>query len=308
MTMVFWAAFILSLLTMNTKVPIDIFTELSEDFIQRKVNSVAYVYFRPFIDLGLPLFICGWLEKTRRWHYLQILSLLGYIVINVVFFKFRHALLLAALVVLSSFMMMSDSMRRVKLVSFFLVVSTLTAVWFFSTSEGDWLAKRIKEFDKPNSAVEYRTPEIRYYFNTMGYEWLWGRGIGGTFYGGRTPRFKIYLREGVHVGWITFTLKGGLPLLFIMFSFFAAGIKRNKKILQSEPFYLMAKYWTPVLFIDWLMDPITLQATTMPVYGLSFMLMAQFGKRYIAYKDGQLNSRVSTIGRWNEYRVSLKMH
>jgi hypothetical protein len=284
LTIVFWAALVLSLLTFNIQGPSAelVPSEIKEGFKGRYVYGIAYGFFKPFIDLGLPLSIHGWLEKNRRWHYLQVLSLVGYLVINVVLFKFRHALALSALVVFASFVMKSSATRKLKIIFLILIMFIFAFSWL-CTSNGILFMHRMKQFDNSEKVVDYRLPETEYYFKIMGNEWLWGRGLGGTFYGGRSFDLKhpIRIREGVHIGWVSFTLKGGLPLLIIMLTFFGAGLKINRQRQQREPYYTIARLWVPIFFLNWLVDPISFSAVNVPVYGLSFLLMARFGKKLV---------------------------
>ena len=126
--------------------------------------------------------------------------------------------------------------------------------------------------------------EVLYYFEKMDYEWLWGRGLGGTFYQrwSLNPKAPENWRSGVHIGWVSFTLIGGLPLLFIMLTFFGAGIRKNKQKMQRGPYYTLARFWIPIFFVNWLVNPISFHAVYIPVYGLTFLLMAQFGKRLVS--------------------------
>jgi hypothetical protein len=287
LTVVFWAAFILSLLTFNIRSPeSDIFAAASMEkgygLYDRHVDSIAYAFFRPFIDLALPLFIRGWLERTNRWHYLQILSLVGYLVINVGLYKFRGALVFSALVAIAALVMPSGIARKIKLICITLIVILLASSWLV-TKEGDVFTGRVKEFDKSNKVVGYRSPEVVYYFRIMDNDWLWGRGLGGTFFARWSLKANdpVNIRSGVHVGWLSFTLFGGLPLLLIMLTFFAAGIKKDKR-KRRDPYYIIARLWVPIVFVDWLVNPLELGLAYLPVYGLTFLLLAQFGKRPVS--------------------------
>jgi hypothetical protein len=294
LTVVFWAAFILSVFTFDIEGPWVNETplELREGFEGRYAFGIAYMFFRPFIDLGLPLFLLGLLERSRRWHYLKILSLVGYLIINVILFKFRHALALSVLVLLAGILMPSNITRKLKILSLAFVLIIVASSWIY-TKHGATFVNRIEKFDEANKVVDYRLPELQFYFSTMGHEWLWGRGLGGTFYGGRTVNYKhpIRIREGLHIGWVSFTLKGGLLLFFIMLAFFAAGLRKNRKRLQYEPYYRIARFWIPIFFVSWLVNPVTFHAAYVPVYGLSFLLMAQFGKRSVAVSQIEQSTR-----------------
>jgi len=274
-TVVFWAAFILSAFTYDIRVneaDLNLFAS-GADNQGRYVDSVAYMFFRPFISLGLPLFIYGWLEKNRRWHYLQILALVGYIVINVMIFKFRGALVLAGLVGAAAILMHTSITRKIKLILLAMAAIIVVFGWI-GTKEGSLFTKRAKKFDTTNKAIEYRLPESERYFKVMGYEWLWGRGLGGTFKYNNTDWGRN--RGGVHIGWVTFTLKGGLPLLIIMLSSFGSWIGKKRKL---DPYHTVAWFWIPIAFVDWLVNPIALNVPYMLGYGLTFLLMARFGKR-----------------------------
>lgn len=288
LTAAFWAAFTLSLLTFNIRAPsADLIPSESEEkgygLYDRHASSIAYAFFRPFLDLGLPLFIHGWLERTNRWHYLQIGSIAGYLIINVALYKFRGPLVFSALVAMAALVMPSSITRKMKLLCLIVIVIMFASSWIYSKG-GAVFKSRVKQFDESNKVVGYRLPESVYYFKQMGNEWLLGRGLGGTFYG--RVSFKANdrrnIREGVHIGWISFTLMGGLPLLFIMLTFFAAGIRKNKERMRREPYYIIARFWRPIFFLNWIVNPISLGALYLPVYGLTFLLLAQFGKRPVS--------------------------
>jgi len=297
LTIVFWSAFILSLLTFTIVGPSAGVIPEIEDNYGRYRNSIAYGYFRPFIQLGLPLFICGWLERTSRWHYLQILSLVGYLVINVILFKFRGALALSVIVVLVALVMPSSISQKLKLLCLTLIIVIFASSWIY-TGDGVIFMKRLNKFDDSNKVVDYRLPETKAYFEKMGYEWLWGRGLGGTFYGRVTfnPKDPINMRTGVHIGWVSVTLKGGVPLLFTMLTFFGAWIRKNKKGLQRAPYYTAAKFWIPIFFVNWLVNPISFHAVNVSVYGLSFLLMAQFGKRSVSTEESSETPKAAVHG------------
>jgi hypothetical protein len=111
----------------------------------------------------------------------------------------------------------------------------------------------------------------------MDNEWLWGRGLGGTYKYNNTDWGRN--RSGVHIGWVTFTLKGGIPLLIIMLTFFGAWIRKKRQRFKHDRYYTTAWFWIPIFFVDWLVNPILLHVSLILVYGLTFLLMARFGKQ-----------------------------
>lgn len=277
-TVVFWVAFIMCLLTYDIRLISADLNSFAGDLDNqgRYTDSVAYMFFRPFTSLGLPLFIHGWLEKKSRWHYLQILSLVGFLMVNVIIFKFRGALVLSALVVVAAILMRTGIARKLKILLLAMAAIIIVLGWM-STKDGSLYTKRVARFNETEKAVKYRTPESERYFKVMGYEWLWGRGVGGTYQYSDTDWGRN--RSGVHIGWITFTLIGGLPLLIIMLTFFGAWISLKRRRFKHDQYYTAAWFWIPIFFADWLVNPIVLNVTQIPVYGLTFLLMARFGKR-----------------------------
>lgn len=277
-TVVFWVAFVLCILTYDIRsISADI--NYVADNEGRYTTSIAYMFFRPFIILGLPLFIHGWLEKNSRWHYLQILTLPAYLLINVMMFKFRGALVLSGLVAIAAILMHTSIARKLKIL-FLAMVAIVFVLGWISTKGGVQFSERMERFNKTNDIVEYRLPESEKYFKVMGYEWLWGRGLGGTYKYNNTDWGRN--REGLHIGWVTYTLIGGIPLLIIMLTFFGAWIRKKRQRFQRDRYYTVAWFWIPISFVDWLVNPISMHVSYILVYGLTFMLMARFGKRSMA--------------------------
>ena len=302
MTIVFWAAFILSLLTFNIRGPGAVFLlaeseEQGYGLYGRYASSIAYEFFRPFIELALPLFIYGWKERTNKFHSLQVWSIVGYLIIEVAIFKFRGVLAFAAMVVMAALLMPSSIKQKMKLLFLTFIVILAASGWLL-TKGGEIFTSRMKDFDKSNKVVQYRLPETLYYFHAMGYEWLWGRGVGGTFYGHITNKVDDprNMREGVHIGWVTFTLVGGLPLLFIVLTFFAAGVRKNRRRMRNEPYYVVARLWRPICFVNWVVNPISLGASYVPIYGLTFLLLAQLGKRPVSDGKASDDSQIGING------------
>lgn len=284
LTVVFWAAFILSLLTFDIQGPsASIFQEegiKAFDIRYRYSNSIAHHFFRPFLHVGLPLFIHGWLEKRGRWHYFQIFTLVGYLLVNVAIFKYRGSLAISSLVVLAALMMPSSFSKKFK-IAFLVVMVFIGASGWIYTESGNKFMERLNKFDSSKKVADYRLPEAEAFFKMMGYKWLWGQGLGATYYAkfSANPKDSSNTRTGLHIGWVSFTLKGGLPLLLIVLAFFLAAAKKNKKRLGHDLYYTVAKFWIPILFVNWVVNPISLHAVNVPVYGLSFLLMARFGKQ-----------------------------
>jgi hypothetical protein len=277
-TITFWLSVVLCFLTYDNPAPfIDIKPwEGVKGSDGRYTNSIAYFFFRQFTHLGLPLFIIGWIEKKTRWHYLQINSIIGYVLVNVMIFKFRGALIFAALASCSAIIMPTKFTRKVKLLCLAFVAFSVLFLWI-ATEGGKTFEERMDKFNSSSEVLDYRIPETMRYLEVMGYEWLWGRGLGATFQYDRSDWGRN--REGVHIGWVTFTLKGGLPLLFFVLSFFIAWFRIIRRKLRQDPYFLAACFWAPILFVNWLVNPISIQASSAPVIGFSFLLLARFGLR-----------------------------
>lgn len=277
LTVVFWISFVLCLFTYD--IPLATSSVKSVDSpgeVGRFTNTVGFAYFRLYTHLALPLFIHGWLEKTRKWHYLQILSLLGFIIINVLIFKFRGALVFSALVAIAAILLPGKFTRKLKMFGLLFIVIIFAFGWI-TTKGGAAFTERMKKFDKSQKVVKYRLPETERYLQVMGNEWLWGRGLGGVFKYDNTNWGRE--RTGVHIGWVTFTLKGGLPLLFIILSFYLAWIKISRQRMCIDNYYATAWFWIPITFVNWISNPVAIGVAMVPVYGFTFMLLARFGKR-----------------------------
>jgi hypothetical protein len=282
LTVVFWAAFIMCLLTYDMPRANMLSFEKNTAFFEigRFADSIAFTFYRPYIQLALPLFIYGWLEKTSRWHYPQILSLVGYVLVNVMIFKFRGALVFAALVSVAAILMPGSLSRKLKMLFLAVIAIGLVLGWM-NTKGGAVFTQRIDKFDTSKKVVQYRIPEAERYFEVMGNEWLWGRGLGASYKYDNSAWGRN--RTGVHIGWVTFTLKGGLPLLIVILSFYFAWINKPRGRLRHDSFYTTAWFWIPIAFVNWIVNPISIIAANVPVYGLTFLLLARFGKRTSAH-------------------------
>lgn len=130
------------------------------------------------------------------------------------------------------------------------------------------------------NAIDYRLPESKIYFKQLGYEWVWGRGLGGTFnLGGLFGRGETEKHwPGVHIGWITFTLKGGIFFLLSTLALFLAVFQRDN-FQKNDAYQLVAFCWIPVFFVNWLVNPVVLNTSGVIIYGLTFVLLARFGKK-----------------------------
>jgi hypothetical protein len=283
LTVAFWLAFVLSLFTINVianSVDLGHYANV-EGTDSRYISSAAYTYFRPFLDLGLPLFIFGCASKLNsRWKLLQLLSLIGYLVFNVMVYKFRGAFSLALLATFAAFFIPGAVAKKIKLAGSVLLCGILIWSWL-QTESGIVFHDRMYQFGR-TGVIDYRLPETKRYFEEMGNEWLWGRGLGGTFdLGGMFGRGIVERTwPTVHIGWLVFTLKGGAFFLYIIISFFLAGFHRRNYQQKYDPYILTARLWLPIFFANWFVNPVDMSVAYVPVYGLSFILLARFGRKH----------------------------
>ncbi len=280
-TIIFWVAFLGGLLTLYSLSYTADF--MPEDTIEggdeRFTRSAAYYFYRPFLILGLPLFLYGWISVKSMWKYFQIWSLLGFALFDVFFFKHRGSLVFIGLSLFAVFLTIRFKGQWFKFLGFAFCFLFLVLAWLNSES-GEVFISRMNDFNNL-SVTENRLPETRRYFDQMGYEWLWGRGLGGGYNLGGL--FGSYLQDEdwqtIHIGWLVFTLKGGLPLLIIMLMFFGSWIKKQKFSENLNVFDMTAYYWIPILFLIWSVTPIELSASSVSVLGLSFLMLGRFGKK-----------------------------
>lgn len=283
-TFVCWMAIIMCLLTydipFNSNVLNSQVSAAGDD--QRFIDTIAYNFFRLPTYFALPLFIYGWTEKKSLWHYLQILSIVGFLSVNLMIFKFRGALVFSLMVAFAAIVVPGRLARKLKMV-FLAVIAIFFVIGWLNTESGSVFLQRAESFNKSEEVVAYRAPESERYFQVMGYEWLWGRGLGGTFRYDNSEWGRN--RTGVHIGWITLTLHGGLPLLFLTLSFYLPWFNKHKYRFVHDPYYTTAWLWIPISFLDWIVNPITIHAAYIPVAGLIFLLLARFGLRDVNEKQ-----------------------
>lgn len=277
-TVVFWISFIFCLLSFDIRMATDEIHALKgiAGNDGRYTDSVAFRFFRPFTQVALPLFLYGWFEKNIRWHYLQIFSLAGYIVINVMLFKFRGALIFSLIVSLAAVFLPAGLTRKLKL-TILAIIALFFVIGWMSTEGGQLFTERMQKFDDSKTMVDYRLPETERYLKVVGYEWLIGRGFGGNFKYNSSGWGKTW--STLHIGWMSFTLKGGLPLMISLLVFFLAWVRKISTFKRGDPFLATAFFWTPILFVYWIVNPIGFHVANVPIHGLSFLLLAQLGIR-----------------------------
>lgn len=278
-TLFFWLSFILCLLTYDIPLVSGDIKSLEGVFGTdgRYTDSIAYSFYRKYINFALPLFIYGWMEKRSRWHYLQIFSLVGFLVVNVMIFKFRGPLVFAILVSLGALLFVPAGFTRKLKLIFLGVIAVIFVFGWMYTDGGNVFKERMEKFDSTHKMVNYRLPETERYLEVVGYEWLWGRGMGGNFQYNKSSWGKQW--DTLHIGWMSFTLKGGVPLMLILLTFFGAWINKVKKSSRRNPYIATAWCWAPILCVFWIVNPVGFHVSNIPVHGLSFLLLSQFGRR-----------------------------
>ena len=115
----------------------------------------------------------------------------------------------------------------------------LFSVFWIDTNQGQVFIERLNSLNN-SGLLATRLPETSRYFEQMGPEWLWGRGLGGSYdlgglFGLRHSSLIDSNWQVVHIGWLIFTLKGGIPLIIVVLSFFVSWFKDliNGKKIQS---------------------------------------------------------------------------
>lgn len=237
--------------------------------------------FHPFFSLCLPLFLLGWIKPKSSRSYFQMAAILPFLFFEVLTFKNRGALFASAMVFIAALMMPTTSKKKLKLVIFVVVLFCGLLIWF-TTQNGIVFLERMGQFGN-TGIVGYRWPESQIFFKDVGYEWLWGRGIGGGFNLRGTFNMAAFVNDSnwqvLHFGWFTFLLKGGIPFLLITLSFWFAGLGRNNISWLENKYNIVAKFWCPILFVIWSANPLALNFSQAITEGITFLLLARFGMR-----------------------------
>ena len=270
---------ICALFTLNIKSSIPSYDPFAGEDM-RFTDSFAF-QFHPFFILCLPVFLFGWVSKIIWWKNLKAASLLPYLFFELVIFKFRSSLFMMAMVFIVALLMPSSLKTKIKFIILMSIVFCGVLFWF-DTQNGIVFIERMGQFGS-TGMVGYRWPESQRFFDEVGYEWLWGRGIGGGFNLGNLFHMASFVDDSnwqiLHIGWFTFLLKGGIPFLLITLSFWIAGIRQKYQWSLENKYNVVAKFWCPIMFVIWLLNPFLQNFSAAFVLGLTFLLLARFGKR-----------------------------
>lgn len=285
-TVMIWLAAIFATLTFNIH-SYDVDLASWEDVAgsNMRYESSLAIKFHVIFGLGLPLFLHGWLVSKSWWGRLQMLALVPFLVFDLFIFKYRGSLFMVAMVLVAALLMPVGKKRKFVLIIGSVVCFFGLCLWLH-TQGGGVFSERLLEYEQKGTGIisgmfEYRWPESERFFEETGIECLWGRGIGGGFdLGG------MFLSSGydsnwqvLHIGWLTFMLKGGIPFLLIMLSFWLAGLGKKNRLWMKNIHNIIAKLWCPIIFAIWLLNPITMNYSSTFIQGLTFLLLARFGQR-----------------------------
>jgi hypothetical protein len=277
-TVVFWLAVVGCFLTIDMKASTPNIFDIEDDGI-RFTTSIAYWAFRPFLELSNPLFLYGWFSKTSKYSILQLATIIPNLIINIGLFKFRGSLIVISVVLLAAFFSNVSKFKKIKLLLAISFGIALLLIWK-NTEMGEIYYDRFIAFED-TGVVGYRLPETESFFSQIGPDVILGKGLGGGYIINYVANLTFYNDDWqvVHIGWFMFILKGGLPLLICVLMFFLAWFKLKNKYKTTNAIDLTAIFWIPIFVLQWISNPISMRAEMVPIYGLSFVLLARFGKR-----------------------------
>jgi len=269
----------------------------------RYTNTVAYL-FRSYVALGLPLFLYSLQAGKSGWRYFQFLSVVGYIAIFSVIFKFRSSVFLCFMVLFIHLFFyakrgkgVSAAFVAVKKMKWILFILLFVSAYYYwsNTQSGSVMVERFSSYNfygnnLLSSMFGYRWPESERMFEKLGVEILWGRGMGGGFdLGGM---FGIQRNDSVwqsvHIGWFVFLLKGGVPLFVLVLSFWFSIIAKKSKLWLVHSNNVVSRNWCLIVFITWWLNPIAINFSFAFMLGVTFMMLG---------RGGLLTRPVSYVGR-----------
>ncbi len=262
LTLLFYLGVFLILLFFNTPLS-PIVHDNPNSFLENNETSLRFTwsigyYLRPLISIGILIGMAGMVRpKLDYMKGIQIASLLFYFFIEVGIFKFRSQSIIAMLTIASFYLLkplLSQKIRPSKN-SLFLFLSILAFGVFINTQSWRQFKERTTGGPSGQGILTSRIQEATAFFNDIGIDILWGRGLGGGF-NASDVFWDAANWTTLHFGILIFVLKGGLVFLIFFLSFLKT--PKHKTSWYTNPFNLIAALLFPIVLLKIMLLPFLL--------------------------------------------------
>ena len=257
-----YGSFVLILLTYRTPGYITNFegtAQVDIRYLPRHLMTIGHSI-SSIAPLGLLLGAWGLVRRrTDIWRVLLIGSLAIYVVILVVIFEFRGALVMAAELLCVYLLLSLVVQGRLRLGTVGALVAIAAIGFALAYTEGV-VAEIMRRFASREGLFQARFDEASAFFKDMGpLDLIVGRGLGGWYNG---PFSSAMIYEGqrywyaTHFGFLAWVLRGGFPfLLFAMTFVFPIFMPKPREWYENE-YNLAAAVLVPVLLFNILVNPV----------------------------------------------------
>lgn len=276
-TVIFWVVFPIICVNLNTptiEITVDGISQRAyEEIDNRYIASLGYE-FAVFTGTGIFLGVLGIVSvgtESRRVRLAQIAALLACIALDVIIFKFRGALVVAVLTMLSLTLLrpLLENRSRPSAFAIVMAIGACLAAALVLTEQGKSQGERWREHDSIGSRGIFasRNLELQHYIDNMGVDLLLGRGLGGAFDAYDAIRIEAAIQwKTLHYGILVFSLKGGVPLLLSFTFIFLKIFRLRHKQYYSVQENLAATLYAPVICFQVLLGPFALMPSAIILY------------------------------------------
>lgn len=249
----------------------------------RLTNTVAYEL-RPMMSPAVFIFIWGCVNtRSRLWKFLQIGAIAPLLLSDVGFFQFRSALgfvLLAVLLVLVVYPLLQHRrIRPAKYALFCVTVIAAFVLFMMSDYWSDFMTRVDQTSYHQTSIFASRQLELEVFFNKMGEDVLWGKGLGGSF-----DASSVFLRQynadrwrTVHFGIFSLVLRGGYLFLALLLSFFLPVLQRKHPQWYDNPCNIASVLFVPIILANIFLAPFLVSLPFVARYLWIALVMARLG-------------------------------